>query len=116
MSSNQPPGSELRFNLYGPGSMRLPALFTFTNNTMASLLTRPVKRESNTMSKAGRILIIEIRPGATDTVFIREKKRVKGYLIPLMKVYELGARLEADANIRERKQRQKDKKKLKDLR
>jgi exodeoxyribonuclease-5 len=62
-----------------------------------TLLSKPIRRVSNTLSNAGRSLVIEIRPGATDTIFIREAGRRNGYTVPLSKVWQLGARLYADA-------------------
>lgn len=60
-------------------------------------LTKPVKRVTNTHTHTGRSLVIEIRPGATDTIFIRESGRRRGYAVPVAKCYQLGARLEAEA-------------------
>jgi len=68
-----------------------------------TLLTKPVRRVcENTHSHSGRALVIEIRPGATETTFIREAGRRNGYTVPIAKVYQLGARLEADAKRAER--------------
>jgi len=60
-----------------------------------TLLTKPIRRVSNTRSQ-GRALVIEIRPGATETIFIRESGRRNGYAVPILKIYQFGARLEAD--------------------
>lgn len=59
-------------------------------------LSKPVSRVSNTQTNQGRYLCIEIRPGSVDLIVIREKGRRTGYSIPLEKVFQLGARLEAD--------------------
>ena len=76
-----------------------------------TLLSKPIRRVSNTLSHSGRSLVIEIRPGAIDTIFIREAGRRKGYAVPVSKVYQLGARLEADsaraAKIAKRKEKKK---------
>jgi hypothetical protein len=61
-------------------------------------LSKPISRESNTRSSRGRSLMIEIRPGSIDLVILREKGRRKGYAVPLEKIFQLGARLEADEN------------------
>jgi hypothetical protein len=58
-------------------------------------LTKNVKRRTNTISQ-GRRLVLEIRPGSTDTVFIREEGRRTGYIVSIECVYKLGARQLAD--------------------
>lgn len=61
-------------------------------------LQKPVKRRAvNSHSHTGRSLIIEIRPGMTETVFIREQGRRNGYAVPITAIYKLGARLHAEA-------------------
>jgi hypothetical protein len=73
-----------------------------------TLLTKPVRRVAgNTRSHGGRALVLEIRPGATETIFIREAGRRNGYTVPIAKVYQLGARLEADAKRAEKAAKKK---------
>lgn len=72
-------------------------------------LTKTIRRVSNTASKSGRRLIIIIDPGAIDLVTVREQGRRRGYSVPLEKIYQLGARIEADNAIKERKAKRKAK-------
>lgn len=73
-------------------------------------LSKPISRVSNTQSNHGRLLCIEIRPGSIDLIVIREKGRRKGYSVPLEKVFQLGARLEADEQRRIKAAKRKEKK------
>jgi hypothetical protein len=75
-----------------------------------TLLSKPIRRVSNTLSHSGRSLVIEIRPGAIDTIFIREQGRRRGYTVPVTKIWQLGARLEAESNRAQRIARRKEKK------
>lgn len=70
-------------------------------------LSKIIRRRSGTVVR-GRSLIIELRPGATDLIVVRESGRRKGYAVPLGKVYELGARIEADENRRIRAAKKKE--------
>jgi hypothetical protein len=73
-------------------------------------LQKPVKRRAlNSHSHTGRNLIIEIRPGATETVYIREQGRRNGYAVPIEAVYKLAARLHAEAVRSAKKNARKDK-------
>lgn len=54
--------------------------------------------------------MLEIRPGATDLIVVREKGRRKGYSVPIEKIFQLGARLEAEANRKIAAQKRKDRK------
>lgn len=71
-------------------------------------LTKTVKRRTRTTSHDGRALIIEIHPN--DIIVIREAGRRKGYSIPVIAAYRLGARMEAEARMKERKAKKKGKK------
>ena len=65
-----------------------------------TLLKKDIKRITNTTVRSqgkDRRLIIELRAGATETIFIRESGRREGYSIPIDKAYMLGARIYADA-------------------
>lgn len=76
-----------------------------------TLLHKPVKRiTTNTHSHAGRALVVTLMPGASESIVIREHGRRKGYEIPLSKVFQLGARLEADAKRSERATKKKARK------
>lgn len=68
-------------------------------------LQKPVRRRTNTYTHSGRAIIIELRPGATDTIVLRELGRRQYYSVPIDAVYRLGARLEAERNRLDRKQR-----------
>lgn len=75
-------------------------------------LNKNVRRVSNTFVRSqgkDRRLVIELSPGATDLVRIKEHGRRSWYSVPLRKVYELGARIEADAKRAERKAKKKAK-------
>jgi hypothetical protein len=73
-------------------------------------LKKPVRRVTeNSRSASGRAFVIELRPGATDTVFIREAGRRIGYTVPVQKIFQLGARLEADQKRAERAAKRKKK-------
>ena len=72
-------------------------------------LRKPISRRSNTYIK-DRALIIELRPGAIDTIFIREAGRRSGYTVPVARVYALGARLEAEAKRAEQAAKKKARK------
>lgn len=72
-------------------------------------LTHSVHRLSNTKTHGGRLLVISMTPGATDLVTVREQGRRKGYSVPLEKIYQLGARIEAENAIKERKAKRKAK-------
>ena len=80
-----------------------------------TLLTKPIRRESNTTSRQGRLLMVEILPGATDLVVVREKGRKKGYAVAIEKIFQLGARLEADEQRKITIQKRKDRKGGKDV-
>ena len=75
-----------------------------------TLLTKSIKRESNSKTQQGATLMLEIRPGATDLIIVREKGRRKGYAVPIERIYLLGARLEADEQRNITAQKRKDRK------
>ena len=58
-------------------------------------LTKPVKRKTSIVFH-GRALCIEIRDSAIETITIREAGRRRGYSIPILAAYQLGARLHAE--------------------
>ncbi len=72
-------------------------------------LTKPIRRRTATVVK-GRRLVVELRPGAVDTVTIREEGRRRGYSVPVLKVYELGAHREAEQHRAERAAKRKKRK------
>lgn len=72
-------------------------------------LNKPVRRLSHTTTNTGRRLAVELRPGAVDTIFIREEGRRRGYSVPVEKAYALGARIEAEAAIKAKKDKRKKK-------
>ena len=72
-------------------------------------LNKPVRRLTNTTSNRGRRFVIEIRPGMTETVVIREERRRTGYQVPIETIYKLGARLYAEQTRKERKDRKRGK-------
>lgn len=76
-----------------------------------TILKNSVKRVTNTRSNTGRALVIEIRSGAIDTVFIREAGRRTGYVVPISRIYQLDARLYADAERAEKLAKKKAKRK-----
>jgi hypothetical protein len=66
-------------------------------------LRKSLKRQTvSTRSNRGRVLIIELRPGAEEVVFIREQGMQLGYTVPLSKIWQLGARMEAESRMKER--------------
>jgi hypothetical protein len=76
-------------------------------------LNKNVRRVSNTFVRSqgrDRQLVIELSPGATDLIKIKEKGRRSWYAVPLKKIYELGARLEAEENRKIKAAKRKDKK------
>jgi hypothetical protein len=75
-------------------------------------LARPIRREcENTRSHTGRNLIIEIRPGSIEVVFIREAGRRKGFPVPIAKIWQLANRIEADHAMAEKKAKRREKSK-----
>ena len=65
-----------------------------------TVLKKDVRRVTNTTVRSqgkDRRLIVEIRAGATETIYIRESGRRTGFHIPIDKVYMLGCRLASDA-------------------
>lgn len=77
-----------------------------------TILSKPLRRLSNE-SHQGRRLIIEVIPGATDLIIIREQGRRKGYAVPVQKIFQLGANIYAQAEIKARKDKRKAKKEAK---
>lgn len=71
-------------------------------------LLKTVKRRTRTTSHDGRALIIELMP--SDLVIIREHGRRKGYAVPVLAIYKMGARMEAEAKMKERKAKRRKKK------
>ncbi len=67
-------------------------------------LKKSVKRLTNTRVKGLR-LIIEIRPGDPETIVVKELRARKFLQVPIMKVYEMASRLEAEAKLKERKRK-----------
>jgi hypothetical protein len=74
--------------------------------TMISL-QKPVRRRLENTTFQGRRLIAEFRPGLTETIFIREEGRRRGYTVPFSKIFALGANIEADAARKERAAKKK---------
>jgi hypothetical protein len=75
-----------------------------------TILNKSVHRETNTTTRQGRTLMLEIRPGATDLIVVREKGRRKGYAVPIERIFLLGARLEADEQRKITAQKRNDRK------
>lgn len=77
---------------------------------MPTKLTKSIRRETSAMdARRERNIIIEISPGASDIICFREKGRRIRYPITVETVYKYAARLYADNQIRERKERRKKK-------
>lgn len=62
-------------------------------------LNKPVtRRAEHSLSHRGRRYVIQLSPGLNELVKIREENTRTWYSIPLSKIYQLGANIEANQN------------------
>ncbi len=59
-------------------------------------LLKPVRRRTSTATHAHRNLVVELRPGIPDSIYIREEKRRSGYEVSIETIWQLAARLYAE--------------------
>lgn len=71
-------------------------------------LSKPVTRKlENTSDGHGRHLIVQLMPGISESIRIREAGRRTWYEVPLSRVYKLGAEILAEANRSDKKGKRK---------
>lgn len=67
-------------------------------------LHKPVtRRAEHTVSHRGRRYVVQLAPGLNELVRIKEEGCRTWYNVPLSKIFALGARIEAESRIKERK-------------
>jgi len=76
---------------------------------MTTLNKKVTRKLPNSSDGHGRNLIVELTPGLTELIRIRDFGRRKWYAVPLLKVRQLGARLEAEDQMRQRKEKRRKK-------